>query len=75
MTIPRFHLLYHFNVQVKDEIKKWAMWLVNELQLGGMRFDAVKHFSEDFLVELCLYLTKNVREDLFFVGITSPCSV
>src|SRR6202022_946168 len=37
--------------------------------LGGIRFDAIKHFSEDFLVELCVHLTKNCREELFFVGI------
>ena len=36
--------------------------------MGGIRFDAVKHFSEDFFIELVTYLTQNVREDLFFVG-------
>jgi hypothetical protein len=46
--------------------------LCNDLQLGGIRFDAVKHFSEDFLVEFIEYLTTNVHENLFFVGTFPP---
>ena len=41
---------------------------MNNLELGGIRFDAVKHFSEDFLVELVMHLTSNCSENLFFVG-------
>lgn len=41
---------------------------MNNLELGGIRFDAVKHFSEDFLVELVMHLTSNCGENLFFVG-------
>ena len=60
---------------MKDEIKKWAVWLVDKLKLGGIRFDAVKHFSEDFLIELIKHLTENCNDDLFFVGIPSEISV
>ena len=45
-----------------------AVWVVNELKLGWIGFHAVKPFSQDSVIELCLHLTKNVREDLFFVG-------
>jgi len=41
---------------------------VQDLELGGIRFDAVKHFSETFLSELCTHLVENVNPNLFFVG-------
>jgi alpha-amylase len=49
-------------------MKTWALWIVNTLGFDGFRFDAVKHFSEDFLVELVDYLAANCKKDLFFVG-------
>ena len=49
-------------------MKKWALWVVNTLGFDGIRFDAVKHFSEDFLVELVDYLAANCNKDIFFVG-------
>jgi alpha-amylase len=57
--------------QVRAEIKKWALWLVNTFNLSGIRFDAVKHFSEDFQVELLQYLNANIPRDLFYVGIAA----
>lgn len=54
--------------QVQNEIKRWALWVVNTLGFDGIRFDAVKHFSETFLVELVDYLAANCNKDLFFVG-------
>lgn len=45
--------------------------MINESQVGGIRFDAVKHFSEDFLIELCNHITQNISENMFFVGILS----
>jgi len=49
-------------------MEKWALWIVNTLGFDGFRFDAVKHFSEDFLVELVDYLGANCNKNLFFVG-------
>jgi hypothetical protein len=67
--ILSYHAAYvRTNKEVKDEIKKWAVWLCSQLHLGGIRFDAVKHFSEDFLIELVEHLTIKVHENLFFVG-------
>jgi alpha-amylase len=54
--------------QVRNEMEKWALWIVNTLGFDGFRFDAVKHFSEDFLVELVDYLGANSNKNLFFVG-------
>jgi len=55
-------------MQVRAEVKKWALWLVNTFNLSGIRFDAVKHFSEDFQVELLQYLNANSPRELFYVG-------
>ena len=58
-------------LQAKDEIKKWGVWIVDELQLSGIRFDAVKHFSEDFLIEFIQHLA-NCSENFIFVGLNPP---
>lgn len=70
--------------EVKDDVKNWAVWLGKEINLRGLRFDAVKHvspgcitnpelllisqFSEDFLKELLQTLDKAFGTGWFFVG-------
>jgi len=66
-----FPRCYGLIFQVRNEMEKWALWIVNTLGFDGFRFDAVKHFSEDFLVELVDYLATNCKKDLFFVGSSS----
>lgn len=36
------------NPHVRDELKKWGEWYVNETGIDGLRLDAVKHISPDF---------------------------
>jgi alpha-amylase len=62
----------HNHPEVKADIEKWALWLIHDLKLSGIRFDAVKHFSEEFLLELITYITDNIKKDLFFVGTAHP---
>jgi alpha-amylase len=40
----------------------------NEVTLKGMRFDAVKHFSEDFLRKFISQMDETYGEGWFFVG-------
>lgn len=49
-------------------MKRWGTWVVQELGLKGFVFDAVKHFSQFFLSELCTHLNSGLGQDLFFVG-------
>jgi alpha-amylase len=49
-------------------MKQWALWIINMVGFDGFRFDAVKHFSEDFMIELVDFLAENTDKDLFFVG-------
>ncbi|CAG8957222.1 hypothetical protein HYFRA_00009424 [Hymenoscyphus fraxineus] len=54
--------------EVSQDVRDWSIWLSNQITLKGIRFDAVKHFSEDFLRQLITELDKTHGEGWFFVG-------
>lgn len=54
--------------EVKADVLNWGIWLSKEIALKGMRFDAVKHFSEDFLREFITTMDETHGEGWFFVG-------
>ena len=54
--------------EVVEDVKRWVEWLGKETRIKGIRFDAIKHFSEDFLRELVGHLNRTVGEGWFFVG-------
>ncbi|KAK9482937.1 glycoside hydrolase superfamily [Lipomyces starkeyi] len=58
----------HSHPEVKKDINDWGIWIAELLSLRGFRFDAVKHFSEEYLKEFITQLKRNVNEDFFFVG-------
>ncbi|KAK9363108.1 glycoside hydrolase superfamily [Lipomyces starkeyi] len=58
----------HSHPEVKKDINDWGIWIAELLSLRGVRFDAVKHFSEEYLKEFITQLKRNVNEDFFFVG-------
>ncbi|KAK9472894.1 glycoside hydrolase superfamily [Dipodascopsis tothii] len=58
----------HNHPEVREDLNKWGVWLARQLSLRGMRFDAVKHFSEEYLIEFIQNLKEHVRRDFFFVG-------
>ncbi|MCC8035220.1 MAG: alpha-amylase [Rikenellaceae bacterium] len=39
------------NPEVIDQMKKWGEWVTRELDLDGMRLDAIKHINNDFIKE------------------------
>lgn len=53
---------------VREEMKWWGEWLVRELDLDGVRLDAVKHFSADFAREWLGHVRARTGKDLFAVG-------
>lgn len=55
---------------VRDDIFSWGQWLAKELgpSLKGMRFDAIKHYSQRFLRGLVEHLDRTVGKDWFFVA-------
>ncbi|KAI9741751.1 MAG: hypothetical protein M1834_000137 [Cirrosporium novae-zelandiae] len=56
------------NPEVVADVKNWGSWMGNELKIKGIRFDAVKHYSEDFLKEFIAHLDQDVGKGWFFVG-------
>ena len=55
------------NEAVRNELKKWGEWYVNEVLFTGVRLDAVKHISPRFYKEW-LYHMRTIKPDLFAVG-------
>ncbi|KAI4123946.1 MAG: hypothetical protein LQ347_005934 [Umbilicaria vellea] len=54
--------------EVKEDVKRWGEWIGKETKIKGLRFDAVKHFSEDFLKEFVQHLDQTLGEGWFLVG-------
>lgn len=54
--------------EVKEDVLAWGKWVVENIPLKGMRFDAIKHYSEDFLRQFITMLDENYGQGWFFVG-------
>lgn len=54
--------------EVKADVINWGEWIGNEIAIKGMRFDAVRHFSENFLREFITNLDATFGTGWFFVG-------
>lgn len=52
---------------VKQHLKEWAIWFIEELGLDGFRLDALKHIDEVFVKEFVEHI-KSIKEDFYFVG-------
>ncbi|KAH9436511.1 hypothetical protein MCOR02_000185 [Pyricularia oryzae] len=48
----------HSHPEVRSEFFKWAEWLNDQMLLGGLRLDAVKHISRGFVQELVAHLER-----------------
>lgn len=58
----------HANPDVKEELKRWADWFINELQLDGFRMDAIKHIDSSFMNEFTSHLKSNHGDDFYLLG-------
>ena len=54
--------------EVKNDVKRWFEWIAKEAKIQAVRFDAVKHYSADFLRELLQHLDQTVGTGWFLVG-------
>jgi alpha-amylase len=54
--------------EVEQDVLNWGKWLSTEVKLKGIRFDAVKHFSEDFLRKFITEMDEIHGTGWFFVG-------
>ncbi|KAI4189186.1 MAG: hypothetical protein L6R41_001629 [Letrouitia leprolyta] len=58
----------YMHPEVEADVKLWIEWLAGQLSLKGIRFDAIKHFPEEFLTSFIEHLDMIVGPGLFFVG-------
>ena len=64
-----FSNLDYSHSEVQEDVKNWGVWLVRELQLKGIRFDACPHVSQRFTNEWIAHLEKHFGpKSLFLVG-------
>lgn len=57
----------HSHPEVKAELFKFVDWIKEELNLDGIRFDALKHISSDFVRDLSQHLLEE-DENFYMVG-------
>lgn len=55
----------HDHPEVADELKRWGKWVAAELDLDGMRMDAVKHIEASFVADF-LDAVRDVRGAEFY---------
>ena len=55
------------NPAVREELKKYGEWYINEIGFDGVRLDAVKHIAPQFYVEWLDHM-RSIKPDLFAVG-------
>lgn len=58
----------HKHPEVRQDLFNWVGWLSQQVQLGGLRLDAIKHYSFRFLRDFVTHVKKHVDPDWFMVG-------
>jgi len=56
------------NDEVRNELKTWGEWYINNLGVDGFRLDAIKHITFDFFKDWLTHLRKKTGKELFTVG-------
>ncbi|KAK3315515.1 glucan 1,4-alpha-maltohexaosidase [Apodospora peruviana] len=54
--------------EVEADVLAWGKWLAEQIPLKGIRFDAIKHYSENFLEKFVTTLDQTYGKGWFFVG-------
>lgn len=54
--------------EVEADVLAWGKWIAETIPLKGMRFDAIKHYSEDFLRTFIKMMDETFKREWFFVG-------
>ena len=55
------------NPAVREELKAWGAWYLDQIPFDGVRLDAIKHMSPEFCCEWLAHL-RSFKPDLFAVG-------
>jgi alpha-amylase len=60
--------LDYAHLEVEEDVLAWGKWLAKEIPLRGIRFDAIKHYDQDFLRKFVVQMDETYGEGWFFVG-------
>lgn len=63
-----FANINHFNPDVREELFKWAKWFIEETNIDGIRYDALKHIDRNFINDLTKYILTEINDEFYFVG-------
>ncbi|AEO58507.1 glycoside hydrolase family 13 protein [Thermothelomyces thermophilus ATCC 42464] len=58
----------HRHPEVRADLFRWIEWLPSQVQLGGLRLDAIKHYSFSFLRDFVAHVRQRVGQGWFIVG-------
>ncbi|MDQ0593867.1 alpha-amylase [Chryseobacterium ginsenosidimutans] len=56
------------NPHVVQEMKNWIKWYLETTRVDGIRLDALKHISSDFLKEWITYIKTELNPDCYVLG-------
>lgn len=56
------------NPAVRDELKWWGKWYIQNTGIDGFRLDAVKHMNPKFVLEWLEYLRSEFKKDFFCIA-------
>ncbi|NMD37806.1 MAG: alpha-amylase [Christensenellaceae bacterium] len=56
------------NKEVINETLKWGTWIIKELNLDGMRLDAIKHIDHKFMESFITHVRLSSKKPLYIVG-------
>ncbi len=54
--------------EVVEEMKKWGIWVTKELNLDGMRLDAIKHINDAYIKHFLDTIRAEKGDDFYAVG-------
>ncbi|WP_029906895.1 alpha-amylase [Prevotella sp. 10(H)] len=54
--------------EVVKELNRWGVWVANELNLDGMRLDAIKHMKDIFVKDFLVAVRAERGNDFYAVG-------
>lgn len=58
----------HNHPDVQAELDRWGLWVMEKTGADGMRLDALKHISADFIAGFIKRLQEQADRPLYFVG-------
>ncbi|GAA5821107.1 hypothetical protein JCM10212_002981 [Sporobolomyces blumeae] len=59
----------HTHPDVREDMLKWGVWMIEHMGYSGWREDAIKHVGEKWMADFAVQVREKVgNPDLFFVG-------